>query len=143
MRQLKFRAWDNHNKKWLMGYEYPNLGGFSLTGECVLLGEWSHCFDEFLFEKNGKKSEDLIIMQFTGLKDINGKDIYEGDIVICLSPDGRNTGANDHIIFKNASFWLKYRDTTIDNFINYTSRDGDDWNGEFEIIGNIYEQLQN
>ena len=32
MRQFKFRAYDKVNKKWLLGYEYPNLGGFSLVG---------------------------------------------------------------------------------------------------------------
>ena len=30
---LKFRAYDKKAKKWLLGYEYPNLGGFSLFGE--------------------------------------------------------------------------------------------------------------
>lgn len=81
MKNYKFRAWDNHNKKWLMGYEYPNLGGFSLTGESVLFGEWGDCFDEFVFEKNGKKADDLIITQFTGLVDRNNKQLYDGDIV--------------------------------------------------------------
>ncbi len=34
-RQIKFRAWDNKDKKWLLGYEYPNLGGFSMFGENI------------------------------------------------------------------------------------------------------------
>ena len=54
-RLFKFRAWDFKNNKWLLGYEYPNLGG--------------------------KKLSDLKLMQFTGILDINKKPIYEGDIV--------------------------------------------------------------
>lgn len=81
MREFKFRAWDDHNKQWLMGYELPRLRGFSLIGECVLFGEWGKVFDEFIFERNGKTFADLKIMQFTGAVDKAGECIYEGDIV--------------------------------------------------------------
>ena len=45
MREIKFRAWDKRNKEWLLGYEYSSLGGFSLTGECVLFGEFGDLFN--------------------------------------------------------------------------------------------------
>jgi hypothetical protein len=63
MREIKFRAWDD--KKWLLGYELPNLGGFSLFGEVVMLDEWSHILDTFLFERDGHKADDLKVMQYT------------------------------------------------------------------------------
>ncbi len=67
MRGIKFRAWDNASKKML-----PVTALFWNTLE------WYVSRAEF----NGNyNNTDFILMQFTGLKDKDGKDIYERDIV--------------------------------------------------------------
>lgn len=61
MREIKFRAWDNNAKK--MFYDIRLLFANSLND----------CFEEY-------KECGLQIMQYTGLKDKDDKEIYEGDI---------------------------------------------------------------
>lgn len=134
-RKIKFRAWDDKNKKWLLGYEYKNIGGFSLTGECVLFGEWGGVFDTFLFNKDGKNWNDLKIMEFTGQKDKNEIDIYEGDIV---NDDELGNGI---VIFQSGCFFMMYDADTNMEFLGLkTDKFGRLQEKRIvEILGNIYE----
>jgi uncharacterized phage protein (TIGR01671 family) len=61
MREIKFRAWDSEYKEMIRPLEYEDLSDY-IEGMICSYGEEN-------------------LMQYTGLKDKNGKEIYEGDIV--------------------------------------------------------------
>ena len=101
MREIKFRAWSEPLK--LMQF-FENDNG--------MLG------------KNGEiHRENYKIMQYTGLKDSNGKEIYEGDIV--KGTNGLKGGPSE--VFYGYGTWQPF--SYLGNY------DGNC----FEVVGNIYE----
>lgn len=126
-RNFKFRVWSTKENKWMFGYEYPNLGGFSLVGETILLGE----FGKY---KLDRYFNDFAIMQYTGMEDSIGKEIYEGDILEGISNNIFDNGSvtNYEVIWDVDHWHICGTNFTLKELFKYC-------NNKIKIVGNIYE----
>ena len=119
-REIKFRAWDKKNK--IMGGVWGmNKVSLCLWGELENDGSWRDIGE---FE----------IMQYTNLKDKNGVEIYEGDIVLNPIRDEKELGITDRrweVKFYQGGFHLFETDSVCADFR--------EWWEQVEVIGNIYE----
>jgi hypothetical protein len=106
MREIKFNAWNKESKT--MHYDILSKENFSYS------------FLDF---------DTYIWLQYTGVKDKNGKEIY--DRYIINFPDNKYY-QKSFVEFGNLGFQISIKDGFCNDF------DADQWEN-FEVIGNIYE----
>ncbi len=127
MRDIKFRCWDTENKEMLEVQELDYEDSYN-GQPMIRTTMYNDYFD----------TEDMILMQYTGLKDKNGKEIYEGDIVKFRFKDDREE-------FPDLIGYIEYQ-TTFTAFrimSNQGSFKIDITEIKFiEVIGNIYKNLE-
>lgn len=85
MREIKFRVWDIQNKNFVKDSLLENINSYFTAADGTI--NWFRNRNEY------------VIQQFTGLKDVNGVDIYEGDFIEFI-PDVRSF-LNDDCIHNN------------------------------------------
>ena len=137
MREIKFRVYLDKMYYQNEYVEYDtNLAGIDFLNKIVTFagytdGEEEDSFERYSFDENNiLYKKDLKIMQYTGLKDKNNKEIYEGDILA----NGNNEKPYK-VIFENGSFRAEFEG----DFEEYSFDLIDVVAQGCEVVGNIYE----
>lgn len=115
-RPIKFRAWNKKSNEW-----------------CGTIG-----LNETISHNSIiNLPDDLVFVQYTGLTDKDGKEIYEGDIVKYKTWKGRHDGITEEnqtqVQFKNGVYYPRYINEECD----------DSWHSfkvyDLEVVGNVFE----
>jgi len=131
-REIKFRAWHPLQKVMYFNHSVS----VSIDGTVHYLdtdGEWNCDI------KGNGEDVGIVLMQYTGLKDKNGKEIFDGDIT-CNFDSDRSPYFFHEVVFENGCFGYYTKES---GFHSFASNGYFGWVGgqsnEIEVIGNIYE----
>lgn len=123
MRDIKFRAWNKEQN--IMYHNAQNTYDFGCGSG------YGGCPEDHFGAVIQNK--DYILMQYTGEKDINGIEIYEGDIVETTRGLNHIIGA---VIYRKASWYIQSKEGYNVRLISIFST------AENKIIGNVYENKE-
>lgn len=118
MREFKFRAWDTEKQE-MATVNFIGLNDYEVGMEDEECRRWRATYPYV-----------CRLMQYTNLKDKNGKEIYEGDILKVKVDDGE---ANLYVKYTNGEYRVVNEGKWEDSLYAYM------YFGDVEVVGNIYE----
>lgn len=131
MREIKLRAWDEELKR-------------------MFYGTTEQFDDSLSFRFKHFETDEPVYMQYTGLCDKNGREIYEGDIIVDGSAPGPEYGIGGYMFTKyevkmvNGCFVVECIPDCVNDHVfgNYHLLYEVITDGFAEVVGNIYENLE-
>lgn len=144
MREIKFRIWDKYEKRMF----YPDDISYICSIDNLHFSSTPiHKLDEIDYIET---TDDVEIMQYTGIKDKNGRNVCEGDIIKLTNGDFCI------VLFQDGAFMINFVKNgetgevypidgkevchmTLDDISSFPRSSSLDRNINIETIGNIYE----
>ena len=126
-REIKFRAWDKKNKSFITNDDEFKEYMIGLDGKFYRMDFHSGVSGYENGNLIWNELEDIVLMQYTGIKDKNGKEIYEGDIV-----------SIEHIYYEGIAQYDSRLKESFKEIGNYVCKYDE---GRF-VFGNGYNNLE-
>ena len=125
----KFRAWDKENKCWI---------NYAITNDLTIF------YDKRTRCTHHKDKDRFVLMQSTGLKDKNGVEIFEGDILLSTASENQEDWRKWRVHYADGRFLIDYKQIPKDkrkrkNLEVEDLCEDNVWLYGLEVIGNIYE----
>ena len=129
MRDIRFRAWDKESKRMFQVQALQFYGANNTVDAC-----WTNGVDfdgeSTLGDPELNNLHNLVLMQYTGMKDVKGVEIYEGDVLFHPLQGRRK------VYYPYSERVASYGLRDIDNGFGSTLQDS---HAVWEIIGNVWE----
>ena len=126
MREMKFRAWDKKNQKFIYNVEK------TYDYRCRGFGADEDSFQDILEDDN------YVVQQYTGLKDKNNEEIYEGDIIEYQNDITSKIVAKGIVVYDNNECLYAVNNAPLQHFVYGTEI------GKMEVfikvVGDIFEE---